>query len=240
MYRLRAHPPSPALVIAVIALFISLGGGAVAAVELSKDSVGTKQLKNGAVTHSKLRFGAVTASRVRSHSLKAIDFAPGQLPAGPQGPPGPQGSPGPQGQSAPSADVSVRVSVPSQVDQSAGETVTITVNNGGPDATWIGLNNTGSPTLKFIPGALPTTDHGECFAVANSAGITPSRTFTCALGILAAGDSASVTFGSDVCTDNTSTWTDTAQIVSSSFDPAPDDQTASATSSIIPGTGAGC
>jgi hypothetical protein len=222
------------MVVALVALFVSLGGGAFAAVTLSKDSVGTKQLQNGAVTRSKLHTGAVTASKVKHHSLKAVDFAAGQLPAGAGGP---QGSPG---QSAPSADVAVRVSAPSQVDQSAGETVTVTVSNGGPDPTWIGLNDTGSPTLKFIPGEFPTTDHGECFAVASSAGVTLSRTFTCAIGILRAGESATMTFGADVCTDSTSAWTDTAQIVSSSFDPTAGDQSASATSSIIPGTGGGC
>jgi hypothetical protein len=50
----RIRRPSPALVVSLIALFVSLGGGAYAALNLPANSVGTKQLKNGAVSSPKL------------------------------------------------------------------------------------------------------------------------------------------------------------------------------------------
>lgn len=77
-------------VVATIALFVALGGGALAATRLGANSVGTKQLKNNAVTGAKVKNG----------SLKAGDFGSGQLPQGPrgeQGPPGQPGEPGPPG-----------------------------------------------------------------------------------------------------------------------------------------------
>jgi hypothetical protein len=80
------------MVVALLALFVALGGSAVAALNLPKNSVGTRQLKKGAVTGAKLHNNAVTASKVKAGSLLAKDFKAGQLPAGP---PGPQGPPGP-------------------------------------------------------------------------------------------------------------------------------------------------
>jgi hypothetical protein len=77
--------------VAYLALFLALGGtSAYAAGALPKASVGTKQLKNNAVTSPKVRDG----------SLRASDFAAGQLPQGergPQGTVGPKGATGPQG-----------------------------------------------------------------------------------------------------------------------------------------------
>jgi hypothetical protein len=60
---------SYANVVATVAVFLALGGGAYAAFKLPKNSVGTKQLKNGAVTGKKLATGAVTASKVAHNSL---------------------------------------------------------------------------------------------------------------------------------------------------------------------------
>ncbi len=91
---------SPALVVATIALAVSLGGTGYAAFKLPAGSVGPAQLKNGAVTSLKVRNGTL---------LKA-DFKPGQFPValrgtvGPQGPAGPQGLAGPQGQKGDKGD----------------------------------------------------------------------------------------------------------------------------------------
>ena len=49
MRRVLRHRPSPALVVACIALAIALGGTSYAAVTLPRNSVGTKQLKKNAV-----------------------------------------------------------------------------------------------------------------------------------------------------------------------------------------------
>ncbi|HEX5930071.1 MAG TPA: hypothetical protein VFY48_11850 [Solirubrobacterales bacterium] len=56
--------------IATIALFIALGGVAVAA-GLPKNSVGPKQLKRGAVTAAKIRKAAVTAGKLAPKSVVA-------------------------------------------------------------------------------------------------------------------------------------------------------------------------
>jgi hypothetical protein len=61
--------PTPATIIALIALFVALGGTTYAATSLPANSVGTKQLRNGAVTTPKLRNQAVTGSKVANNSL---------------------------------------------------------------------------------------------------------------------------------------------------------------------------
>jgi len=79
---MRLRPPSPALVVACLALAISLSGTAVAvSTALPRNSVGPLQLKNN----------AVSSVKVKNASLRAVDFAPGQIPRGPQGPAGPPG-----------------------------------------------------------------------------------------------------------------------------------------------------
>ena len=80
MQRVLAYRPSLAMVVALLALFVALGGSAFAALSLPKHSVGTKQLKTGAVTGAKLHDNAVTSSKVKNHSLLAKDFKAGQLP----------------------------------------------------------------------------------------------------------------------------------------------------------------
>jgi hypothetical protein len=75
-------------VMATIAVFLALGGGAYAVTQLPKNSVGTKQIKNS----------AVNSAKVKDHALLAKDFKAGQLPSGPrgaQGLPGQTGPPGP-------------------------------------------------------------------------------------------------------------------------------------------------
>jgi hypothetical protein len=79
--------PKHSTVIAYVALFCALGGGAYAAATLPAKSVGTKQVKAN----------AITSVKVKDASLTAADFAPGQVPAGQTGPAGPAGAAGPKG-----------------------------------------------------------------------------------------------------------------------------------------------
>jgi hypothetical protein len=58
------------------------------------NSVGTTQLRNLSVTGPKIRGDAVDSGKVKNHSLKAIDFAPNQIPAGPKGDKGDKGASG--------------------------------------------------------------------------------------------------------------------------------------------------
>ena len=74
--------------VALIALFIALGGVAYAAVQLPRNSVGSKQLRARAVKRSDIAADAVNSGKVANGSLRAGDFASGQLPQGPTGPTG--------------------------------------------------------------------------------------------------------------------------------------------------------
>jgi hypothetical protein len=102
-------------VIACLALFVALTGTGIATVSqvLPRNSVGTRQIQNLAVTNPKIRdkaigtrkiaINAVTTEHVRNNSLRADDFAPGEIPAGPAGPAGPTGAAGPAGPAGPGA-----------------------------------------------------------------------------------------------------------------------------------------
>jgi hypothetical protein len=80
--RKRRRPAlSFANVVSCLALLVALGGGAYAATQLPKNSVGPRQLRKN----------SVNTKKVKNHSLRAVDFKAGQLPAGAPGPPGPQG-----------------------------------------------------------------------------------------------------------------------------------------------------
>ena len=69
-------------VMATIALFLALGGGAYAATALPRNSVGTKQLKNRAVTGAKIRDHSVTGADVKQGTLKATGAATYKTAAG--------------------------------------------------------------------------------------------------------------------------------------------------------------
>jgi hypothetical protein len=75
---MRKFRPSPALVVALIALFVALGGTGYAVSKLPPNSVGTAQVKD--------------------HSLLRKDFKNGQVLRGPRGPEGPAGEEGPEGE----------------------------------------------------------------------------------------------------------------------------------------------
>ena len=72
-----------AMLVAVTALVVSLGGNSYAAIKLSKDSVTSKAIKDGQVQRADLAKDAVGTGQVADGSLLAADFKPGQLPAGP-------------------------------------------------------------------------------------------------------------------------------------------------------------
>jgi hypothetical protein len=84
------------MVVALIALFVALGGTGYSAVKLSgsvlkNKSVSGKKLKNRTITRTKVKKNTLTAAEIRNGSLLAKSFKAGQIPAGAQGAQGPRG-----------------------------------------------------------------------------------------------------------------------------------------------------
>lgn len=69
MKRFGVRPPSAAMVVSLLALFVALGGTSYAAFALPRNSVGSKQLKKNAVTTKKIKNGAVTAAKINPYGL---------------------------------------------------------------------------------------------------------------------------------------------------------------------------
>lgn len=69
-------------VIASLALFIALGGVAVAATQLPRNSVGSNQIKRGAVTAAKIRKQAVTSGKLAPKSVITGKLGPNAVTPG--------------------------------------------------------------------------------------------------------------------------------------------------------------
>jgi hypothetical protein len=87
------------MAVAIVALFVALGGTSYATVSamVPGNSVGTQQIKNDSVTRAKVAHESITSVLIKDGSLLASDFAVGQIPAGPAGPAGPIGLKGDKG-----------------------------------------------------------------------------------------------------------------------------------------------
>jgi hypothetical protein len=72
-----AHRPSPATIIALLAMFIAMGGTTYAVTKLPKRSVGSMQLKKGAVHKENIASGAVTASKLGKGMIAAAPAGAG-------------------------------------------------------------------------------------------------------------------------------------------------------------------
>lgn len=71
-----ARRPSPAFVIASLALFISMGGAGYAAVTIPSNSVGSAQLRNNSVSYKKIQPGAVGNVRANTKQLQERVYKP--------------------------------------------------------------------------------------------------------------------------------------------------------------------
>jgi hypothetical protein len=71
----RFRPPSPALCVALLGLFVALGGTTWAAVALPARSVGTVQLKHAAVTGDKVKDHSLTGDDIRLATLGTVPAA---------------------------------------------------------------------------------------------------------------------------------------------------------------------
>jgi len=125
---------SYANIVATLALVLAITGGAYAATQLPKNSVGSKQVKDS--------------------SLKAKDFKPGQLPAGATGPTGATGAAGPRGlQGLPGTDGTDGAPGPSVLVTGAKSDLSAAQANACPTYT---LNGDGftvpQPAVLFVDG----------------------------------------------------------------------------------------
>ena len=144
------------MVVACIALLVALGGTGLAAVStlLPPNSVGTAQLQDG----------AVNSAKVKNRSLKAIDFARGQLPAGSPSSPGAPGQPGaagPKGPTGPtgppgltaSSFASFLPSSPISTDPAGTEQPVMSLTDGthgGPITTTVASRILGDWSVSFL------------------------------------------------------------------------------------------
>jgi hypothetical protein len=70
---------SYANVMATVAVFLALGGGAYAAIHPKKNSIGARQLRNNAVRTSKLADNAVTPAKLADGSVGSAKIAAGSV-----------------------------------------------------------------------------------------------------------------------------------------------------------------
>jgi hypothetical protein len=128
---------SPGSVLALIALFVALGGVSYAAVTINgknikNNSIPGKKLKNGAVTNNKVKANSLGANRLTSAARASLRGARGpQGPAGPQGAQGAQGPQGPAGTALAYAQVSPLGANPSFVAARTSGFSTVTRPAGG-------------------------------------------------------------------------------------------------------------
>jgi len=185
--------PSPAMVVACLALLVSLSGVTYAAVGIPRNSVGRAQLQNN----------AVVSSKVKDRSLKAADFARGQLPAGKKGatgatgatgPAGPAGATGPAGPGGPAGPAGT-----------AGAT-----GDRGPSDAWFGSTSLTNMTAgKYIVWgrAFVNNTSGSDFSVSCGLSGTFSGTTFLAAATVPAGKSASVPLIANITLTSTQTIT---------------------------------
>ncbi len=147
--------------IASAALAVSIGGTSYAVTALPLNSVGAAELKDDSITSAKIRNG----------SLRASDFAGGELPvgltgapgaAGAVGPPGPQGPPGPAGARGPAgpqgpagaaggSSVAVPTVRSATATIAAGETQSlVALCADGEHATGGSASQSGGPGASFV------------------------------------------------------------------------------------------
>lgn len=151
---MRKLRPSPALAVAVFALFVALGGVGVAATNLvPKNSVGTAQIQNDSVTRAKIAHQSITSMLIKPGSLMASNFAAGQIPAGPKGDTGATGSQGAKGDTGARGPTGP-----------AGAIETMGVAQGG---TWVAPGHAGSATV-YVPSGKQATGATASWTVAGS------------------------------------------------------------------------
>ncbi len=163
---MRFKRPSPAMAVALLALFVALGGTSYATVSLvvPQNSVGTAQLKNDSVTRAKLAHGEITSVLIKKGSLMASDFAPGQILAGPAGPTGPAGAKGDKGDKGDTGATGA-------ISQIAVRSNSVSVPPGGVGVVTVGAD---SDYRAAGAGTAWSLNHGDPGAGLSTILLTPS------------------------------------------------------------------
>ena len=147
---LRLRWPSPAMVVALVALFVALGGTSYAVTR-----IGTKQLKNNAVTSPKIRNGHVRTADIGDGQVASRDIGDGQVGSGDIGD-GQVGGADLAGNSVDSAKVPDNALTAGDIDGGSldGEV--------GPDAfVRVAANGTPQPNVAGFPPQVKGVDSGD-------------------------------------------------------------------------------
>ena len=160
-----------ASVVSMLAIFVALGGSAVAAGILpAANSVGTPQLKAGSVTSGKVKDG----------TLKAVDFARNQLKEGPRGAMGPAGPAGP----AAVVDMSqFHTKTQSDARYLRGGVVSVVASNNIPAGSTAGATATCPAGYQATSGGADSSSLGNVFMTGSEPVIEDSNVVSLSDGL---------------------------------------------------------
>jgi Collagen triple helix repeat (20 copies) len=189
------------MLVAFIALVVSLGGTSYAALSLPAASVGSKELKKNSVSSPKVKAGSLLLSDFRSSQRALLQGPRGQASAGPQGPAGPAGPGGPAGPPGPpgptGATGPVGVSGPTGPTGATGAVgVTGPTGPSGPADTFVRLvSGVADDTDQVVQCDAASPEEGRALGGGASAdldtpGGTPEPTVELSAPVNAAGDKA--------------------------------------------------
>ena len=168
MLRLVSRRLSPSSVIACVALFVALGGGAYAAA-----TIDSADIANNTVSGKDIKNRSITAKDLNAKTVKSLRGKRGA--PGPQGPQGATGAQGPQGVQGPAgtalAYAQVSPGIPSLVAQRTSGITTISRPSTGlycleaaPNVVAQAFNGSGDPirptvaSVEFGNSGAPQTD----------------------------------------------------------------------------------
>lgn len=171
----RRRRPSPALIIALLALFVSLSGTGYAAITITGSNV-----KNGSLSSVDIKNNSITSADIKNGSLQFRDFRSGELPTagggrggnGSQGTQGAQGAPGAAG----SALGFARVAANGTLDPAASKNVQL-VSKPSPGVFCLNLTTGTATSIQMTidnSGADPSKTQVGGTAGAAAAGACPA------------------------------------------------------------------
>ena len=140
---------SPSMIVAMLALFVALGGTAIAA---SSALITGKQIKNSSITGADVKNKSLTPKDFRG-SVRGLRGLRG--PAGPQGPQGPQGPAGPAGAKGDKGDTGAQGNPGTAVAYATVDSVgtLVATRSSGFTSTDVARDAVGTYCFSNIPAA---------------------------------------------------------------------------------------